>query len=58
MIGKILCLLFGHKIDRLEYFKDRPMIRAIDPKEKKVMLVDACLRCGTVHARLEEFKDG
>ena len=56
IIGKITCFFLGHKIDRLECFKDRPIFQAIDPNEKKVLLIDVCLRCGTVHARIEEYQ--
>lgn len=55
MIGKILCFFLGHRIDRLDAFKDTAMIQAIDPIQKKIMKVDYCLRCNGVHVRIEEY---
>jgi len=56
MMGKILCFLFGHKTDRLNTFKDRPLMQVIDPDQNKVMTVDACFRCGTVHVTVKEYQ--
>jgi hypothetical protein len=57
MLGKIICFFFGHKTYRLKAFNNSPMIQAIDPKEGKVLKADACLRCGVVHVRVEEYQD-
>lgn len=54
MLGKIICFFFGHRIDRLPAFKDRPIFQVIDPNIKKKMVVDACLRCGTVTNNVEK----
>lgn len=57
MFKKLICFFLGHKIDRLKAFKDKPLIRAIDPNENEVLLIDVCLRCGVVHGRKEKYKN-